>query len=71
MREQNDKISPCPFCGGEADFLGSTITIKCKSCGGAFIATNPLRSRYEIAQAWNTRKGVGQVAEEQNNDLGE
>lgn len=37
-----DELKPCPFCGGEAAFLGTTCTIKCKQCGGAFIATNPV-----------------------------
>jgi tRNA(Ile2) C34 agmatinyltransferase TiaS len=49
------ELLPCPFCGGEADFLGDTATIKCKECGGAFLCTNPLISRFEVAQAWNER----------------
>lgn len=28
-----DELLPCPFCGGEADFL-SGGTVKCKKCGG-------------------------------------
>ena len=48
------ELLPCPFCGGEADFL-SGGTIKCKKCGGAFLVTNPLISRYEVAKVWNTR----------------
>jgi tRNA(Ile2) C34 agmatinyltransferase TiaS len=50
------ELLPCPFCGGEADFLGDTATIKCKECGGAFLCTNPLISRFEVAQAWNERE---------------
>lgn len=50
-----NKLKPCPFCGGEAAFLGDTTTIKCKDYGGAFIVTNPLISRLESAQAWNRR----------------
>ena len=49
------ELKPCPFCNGEADFIGETATIKCKNCGGAFIVTNPLKSKYEVAKAWNTR----------------
>ena len=49
------ELQPCPFCGGEAAFLGTTCTIKCKQCGGAFIATNPVVARMEIAAAWNRR----------------
>lgn len=53
-----DKLKPCPFCGGEAAFLGETCTIKCKQCGGAFIVTNPLISRLEVSEAWNRRVNV-------------
>jgi DNA-directed RNA polymerase subunit RPC12/RpoP len=49
------ELKPCPFCGGESDFLTQTTTIKCKQCGSAFIVTNPLISRLEVAQAWNRR----------------
>jgi len=52
-----DKLKPCPFCGGEAAFLGETQSIKCKRCGGAFIATNPGISRLEVSEAWNKRDG--------------
>ena len=55
------ELKPCPFCGGEAAFLGTTCTIKCKQCGGAFIATNPVVARMEIAAAWNRRVNDGQV----------
>ncbi len=50
------ELKPCPFCGGESNFIGETATIKCKNCGGAFLVTSPLKSRYEVARAWNTRK---------------
>lgn len=52
------ELKPCPFCGGEAAFLGTTCTIKCKQCGGAFIATNPVVARMEIAAAWNRRVAI-------------
>lgn len=52
-----DELKPCPFCGGEAVFLGETQSIKCKRCGGAFIVTNPLISRLEVSEAWNKRDG--------------
>lgn len=54
--ELNSALKPCPFCGGEADFIAETATIRCKQCGGAFIVTNPLISRLEVYQAWNRRK---------------
>ena len=49
------ELKSCPFCGGEADFIGAGASIKCKNCGGAFLVTNPFRSRYEVAKAWNAR----------------
>ena len=49
------ELKPCPFCGGNADFISESTTIKCKRCGGAFIVTNPLISRLEVVQAWNRR----------------
>lgn len=53
-----NELKPCPFCGGEAAFVG-TATIKCKSCGGAFIITNPCISRLEAKEAWNRRADNG------------
>lgn len=52
------ELKPCPFCGGEAAFFGTTCTIKCKQCGGAFIATNPVVTRMEIAATENGGKEV-------------
>lgn len=48
------ELKPCPFCGGEATFIGDRC-IKCKSCGGAFICTNPLKTTLDAAEAWNRR----------------
>ena len=60
------ELKPCPFCGGEAEFVGDTQTIKCKNCGGAFIVTNPLISRLEVKEAWNRR--VPQTVVNQNGE---
>ena len=49
--------------GGEAAFIGETQTIKCKRCGGAFLCTNPLISRLEIAEAWDNRPGEAAIKE--------
>ena len=56
---EDKELKPCPFCGGEADFIGETAIIKCKQCGGAFIVTNPLISKLEASQAWNRRSDNG------------
>lgn len=53
------ELKPCPFCGGGAAFIGDTQSIKCKSCGGAFIVTNPLISKLEVKEAWNGRAEDG------------
>ena len=53
--EKMDELKPCPFCGGEAAFLGETQSIKCKQCGGMFIVTNPFTTRLEAKEAWNRR----------------
>ena len=53
------ELKPCPFCGGDVDFLGNTVSIKCKECGGAFIVTNPLISKLEVKEAWNRRAEDG------------
>ena len=55
------ELKPCPFCGGEAVFIGDTASIKCKNCGGAFFVTNPLISRLEAKEAWNRRCENGEM----------
>lgn len=54
MAEVNG-LKPCPFCGSEAKFISDTISIKCPKCGCAFIATNPLLTRMDVAGYWNKR----------------
>ncbi len=61
------ELKPCPFCGGKAKFVSETATIKCTGCGGAYIVTNPLLSRFEVAHAWNERINGG-VCNEQRSD---
>ena len=50
-----DELKPCPFCGGEAAFIGDSASIKCRNCACAFIVTTPLISRLEVKDAWNRR----------------
>lgn len=53
---EKNKLKPCPFCGSEAKFIGDSISIKCPKCGCAFIATNPLLTRMDVAGYWNKRE---------------
>lgn len=53
------ELKPCPLCGDEAAFIAETTSIKCRHCGCAFINTNPLISRLEVAEAWNRREKDG------------
>lgn len=43
------------FAAEKPHFWGGTKSIKCKSCGGAFICTNPVITFMEVAEAWNNR----------------
>ena len=56
---EDAELKPCPFCGSEVAFLGNSQSIKCKKCGCAYIVTNPLISRLEVAEAWNRRAEDG------------
>ena len=52
---EKNELKPCPFCGSAAKFIGDSISIKCPQCGCAFIATNPLLTRMDVAGYWNKR----------------
>ena len=62
------KLKPCPFCGGEADYiLPIHWIIQCKGC---LVETAGFDTVEEAAEAWNTRKPmeriVGQLGEEKS-----
>jgi len=53
------ELKPCPFCGGEADFISNeyrlpfaTHRIFCKECG---VATVWYRTKNGVAEDWNRR----------------
>ena len=52
MKGEN-KLEPCPFCGGEAMINGITLVyIKCTKCG---VETVGYREEDEAITAWNRR----------------
>ena len=63
---KENKLKPCPFCGGEGQilyddisdeqvtFAGLAFEIKCKSCYAKIQRPN---TRKEAIQAWNRRRG--------------
>ena len=67
---QNDKLLPCPFCGGEAQptFLcnGRYNQIKCKTPKCIMNVDLPALygSREEAIEKWNTRKPMERILEQ-------
>lgn len=72
----DERLKPCPFCGGEATplycengnrytsnilYLSKRGTIKCKKCG---LTLPRVYSRVSKAiEVWNTRKPIEQIVE--------
>jgi hypothetical protein len=62
MKMQNDKLLPCPFCGGEAEttFIcdGRYNQIKCKTPKCIMNVDMPAfyKNKEEAIKTWNTRK---------------
>lgn len=50
----NEKIKPCPFCGGEAEFVmsGGDRRVDCKKCGAR---SDWYDTEAEAIAAWNNR----------------
>lgn len=68
------KLFPCPFCGGEAEFImtgyvgifGSMFNscqdgyVICKQCG----IKQPTLSKIDAIKSWNTRKPMERIVEQ-------
>lgn len=58
----NEKLKPCPFCGGEAvvHTLGTGYMVECLECAVRTVCEN---TKAEAIAAWNGRASVKQNAE--------
>lgn len=55
------KLKPCPFCGGEAEFVGyKSYWIICVDCTAESAVYD---SKAEAVEAWNRRVGQEDEAE--------
>lgn len=72
---QNDKLLPCPFCGGEAfvdthkfwdveakDFTVKTYGVRCYECQAGTMQY--FRTEEDAIKQWNTRKPMEQIVEQ-------
>lgn len=52
--KQEDKLKPCPFCGGQATFVGDfdDVWVKCENCG---VTTDFFLREKQAVVAWNNR----------------
>lgn len=51
----NDKLKPCPFCGGMNLYYaaGRFYAVECSDCGAKVVGA--FRTEEEAAEAWNRR----------------
>ncbi len=72
---QNDKLLPCPFCGGEAfvdihkfwdenakDFTVQTYGVACHQCGAK--SWQHSRTEEDAIKQWNTRKPMERIVKQ-------
>lgn len=54
MNTENEKLKPCPFCGGEAEVVmsGGDRRVDCKKCGAR---SDWYDTEVEAVAAWNNR----------------
>lgn len=59
----NDKLKPCPFCGGKAEYhencidveFGSEFWIRCTQCGCSFQTGDVNDTHDKVVEKWNRR----------------
>lgn len=57
----DERLKPCPFCGGEATVVGHNIFfVKCTNCE---IETLLYRHKDRAVEYWNTRKPMERIVE--------
>lgn len=60
----NDKLLPCPFCGGKATIVRSTFTdryaVKCPTCGASLFSSS---SNGKALCQWNKRSYLNEEEE--------
>lgn len=58
-----DELKPCPFCGGEAEYLPHKITVRCTRCHanikGRKMFTPNINYEFWLKQLWNRRINNG------------
>lgn len=62
-----DRLKPCPFCGGKANFQGNGHWISCEDC---LAETNYFDYKEEAIKAWNTRKPMDRIVEQLEEEQG-
>lgn len=67
--EMNEKLKPCPFCGGEASFMRYGVSglygVGCESCSINFDGG---QSKIYAKQRWNTRANCQKILDSSNGD---
>ena len=67
----DERIKPCPFCGGEAEMMGyKRYWVACMECGAERAGAHETKA--EAIKTWNTRKPMERIVErleERYNDI--